>query len=144
MCYQKLIFNKKPKIYSLQIPGGSETSEDVIKDLQSVFVTIMTDPSAPMKSRAAAASALGDCCFLVSQPEDFDLIMTSLEKIFLTKSGANAPEDFYNLQTAALSAWTLLFTMMSPSRAMNSLESHSDLFENLLDAANVDLRIATG
>merc|ERR1719444_87637 len=60
--------------------GGSPTSEDVIKDLQSVFITLMSDPSAPMKSRAAAASALGDCCFLVSEPEEFEVIINSLEK----------------------------------------------------------------
>jgi len=124
--------------------GGSPTSEDVIKDLQSVFITLMSDPSAPMKSRAAAASALGDCCFLVSEPEEFEVIINSLEKIFLARSGANAPEDFYALQIAALSAWTLLYTLLPPGRAMNSLESNLDLFETLLDAGNVDLRIATG
>ena len=97
-----------------------------------------------MKSRAAAASALGDCCFLVSEPEEFEVIINSLEKIFLARSGANAPEDFYALQIAALSAWTLLYTLLPPGRAMNSLESNLDLFETLLDAGNVDLRIATG
>ena len=43
----------------------------------------------------------------------------SLEKIFNVKSGANAPEDFYALQTAALSAWTLLYTLLPSSRAYN-------------------------
>ena len=51
-----------------------------------------------------AASSLGDCTFLVSQPEDSEVIMSSLEKIFTEKSGKagnNAlPEDFYALQTA--------------------------------------------
>ena len=46
--------------------GGSGSGEEVVKDLRSVFITLMSDPSAPMKTRAAAASALGDCCFLVS------------------------------------------------------------------------------
>ena len=57
---------------------------------------------------------------------------------------ANAPEDFYALQTAALSAWTLLYTLLPSSRAFNSLESHMQLFENLLEAGNVELRIAAG
>ena len=46
--------------------GGSGSGEEVIKDLRSVFITLMSDPSAPMKTRASAASALGDCCFLVN------------------------------------------------------------------------------
>ena len=78
------------------------------------------------------------------QPEDYDDIMNSLEKVFTLKAGANAPEDFFALQTAAISAWTLLSTLLPSSRALESLESHLDLFENLLEAANVDLRIATG
>jgi len=124
--------------------GGSGAGEEVIKDLRSLFITLMSDPSAPMKTRASAASALGDCCFLVSQPEDYEDILMSLEKIFNVKSGANAPEDFYALQTAALSAWTLLYTLLPSNRAFNSLESHMQLFENLLEAGNVDLRIAAG
>ena len=70
--------------------------------------------------------------------------MASLEKVFTQKTGANAPEDVYGLQTAALSAWTLLFSLLPSNRAYNSLESHMELFENLFDAPNVDLRIATG
>lgn len=124
--------------------GGSGSGEEVIKDLRSVFITLMSDPSAPMKTRAAAASALGDCCFLASQPEDYEDILMSLEKIFNVKSVANAPEDFYGLQTSALSAWTLLYTLLPSSRAFKSLESHMQLFENLLEAGNVELRIAAG
>jgi len=124
--------------------GGSPSGEEVIKDLKSVFVTLMSDPSAGMKIRASAAAALGDCTFLVSQPEDFEAIMSSLEKIFLQKTGANAPEDFYGLQTAALSAWTLLYTLLPPSRAFESLENHLDMFETMLESPNVELRIATG
>ena len=70
--------------------------------------------------------------------------MLSLEKIFTEKSGANAPEDVYALQTAALSAWTLLYSLLPSSKAFNSLESHMHLFEQLLEAGNVDLRIAAG
>ena len=92
-------------------------------------------------SRASAAACLGDCTFLVSPPEDYDTILSSLEKIFTEKTGANAPEDMYALQTAALSAWTLLYSLLPSSQAFNSLESHMDLFEQLLDSSNVDLRI---
>lgn len=119
-------------------------SEDIMKDLKSVLTTLMLDPAAPMKTRAAVASALGDCTFLVSQPEDYNEIMNSLEKVFTMKAGANAHEDFFALQTASISAWTLLTTLLPSSRALESLESHLDLFEGLLEAGNVDLRIATG
>ena len=48
--------------------------------------------------------------FLVSSPQDYEInIMPSLEKIFSVKTGSNDPEDLYALQTAALSAWTLLY-----------------------------------
>ena len=42
----------------------SPDAESVLKDLQSVLITLLSDPAAPLKSRAAAASALGDCAFL--------------------------------------------------------------------------------
>ena len=70
--------------------------------------------------------------------------MPSLEKIFTERTGTNAHEDLYALQTAALSAWTLLYSLLPPSRALNGLETHMDLFEQLLEAGNVDLRIAVG
>lgn len=119
-------------------------SEDVMKDLKSVLLTLVSDPAAPMKTRAAVASALGDCTFLVSQPEDYDEIMNSLQKIFMMKAGANAPEDFFALQTASISSWTLLSTLLPSSRGLDSLEAHLDLFESLLEAGSLDLRIATG
>ena len=78
------------------------------------------------------------------QPEDYDEIMNSLQKIFMMKAGANAPEDFFALQTASISSWTLLSTLLPSSRGLDSLEAHLDLFESLLEAGSLDLRIATG
>ena len=48
--------------------------------------------------------------FVVATPEDFEInILPNLENIFSVKTGTNDPEDLYALQTAALSAWTLLY-----------------------------------
>jgi len=144
-CAEQVAASKLAVLLCVQLGGESpDDAENVMKDLQSVFVTLLSDPSAPLKARAAAASAVGDCAFLSSPPEEFESIMASLEKVFTQKTGANAPEDVYGLQTAALSAWTLLFSLLPSNRAYNSLESHMELFENLFDAPNVELRIATG
>merc|ERR1711953_368100 len=78
-----------------------------------------------MKTSDAVGSALGDCTFLVSQPEDYDEIMNGLQK-------------------ASISSWTLLSTLLPSSRGLDSLEAHLDLFESLLEAGSLDLRIATG
>lgn len=143
-CAEQVAAAKLAVLFCVQL-GGSPDAESVLKDLQSVFITLLSDPAAPLKSRAAVASALGDCAFLVSSPQDYEInIMPSLEKIFSVKTGSNDPEDLYALQTAALSAWTLLYSLLPPSRALNSLDTHMALFEQLLEAANVDLRIAAG
>lgn len=144
-CAEQVAATKLAVLLCVQVGGESpEDAENVMKDLKSVFVTLLSDPSAPLKSRASAASALGDCTFLSSPPEDSESIMANLEKVFTEKTGTNAPEDVYALQTAALSAWTLLFSILPSNRAFESLESHIELFEQLMDAPYVDLRIATG
>ncbi len=124
--------------------GGSEASEDFVKDLKPAMITLMLDPAASCKSRAAAASAVGDLNFLATAPEDFDDILNNLEKLFTARSGANAPEDLYNMMTAALSAWTLLYTLLPDSRCLKGLEDKMEVFERLLESGNVDLRIAAG
>ena len=43
-----------------------------------------------------------------------------------------------------MSSWTLLQTLLPSHHALTSLESHLELFEKLLEAGNVDLRIAAG
>ena len=50
-----------------------------MKDLKSVLLTLVSDPSAPMKTRAAVASALGDCTFLVSQVSHIQLRSTKVD-----------------------------------------------------------------
>ena len=48
------------------------------------------------------------------------------------------------LCTAALSSWTLLVTVLPLSRVHDLLLKHAELLGKLLDAPDVDLRIATG
>lgn len=122
--------------------GGSTSAEEVVKDLRSTFITTVLDPSAPLKARSAAAAALGNCCFLAASVEEFQAVMGSLEKIFLSNLGTTP--DHYSLQTAALSGWTMLMTLLPPSRSFAYLTDHYEQLEKLLEAPDVDLRIATG
>ena len=69
-------------------------SEDVMKDLKSVLLTLVSDPSAPMKTRAAVASALGDCTFLVSQVSHIQLRSTKVDLIQLRSTIVDQSSSF--------------------------------------------------
>ena len=60
-CAEQVAASKLAVLLCVQLGGESpDDAENVMKDLQSVFVTLLSDPSAPLKARAAAASAVGD------------------------------------------------------------------------------------
>merc|ERR1712218_34869 len=68
--------------------------------------------------------------------------MESFEQIFA--SNRTVDPNLLALSTAALSSWTLLATVLPLSMAHGHLIKHAELFGKLLDAPDVDLRIATG
>jgi hypothetical protein len=128
--------------------GPSSSSEEVYKLLKTTFQTVMMDASANPAARAAAANALGSCCFLAGgEIAEFITVMDDLEKIFklsYSRKNNDLSSEILALHTSALSAWTLLLTMVPPSHAYSMLASHMDHLGHLLDSPDVDLRITAG
>ncbi|XP_059078298.1 interferon-related developmental regulator 1-like isoform X2 [Tigriopus californicus] len=129
--------------------GTSTVAEEVFKDLKPLFTTQILDNSVSSKARAALASALGAICFLSSSDlNEFPQVMDTMETVFKASYNNNEPtkhtEDILSLHEAALSSWTLLLTLLPPSKAFKLLESHVTRFGDLLASTDVDLRIATG
>lgn len=107
--------------------GTSTASEEVFKDLKPLFTTQILDNSVSAKARAALASALGAICFLSSSDlNEFPQVMDTMEAVFKASYNNNVPikhtEDTLSLHEAALSSWTLLLTLLPPSKAFKLLE----------------------
>ncbi len=95
--------------------GLDETAEAVYTDLKPTLLTQMQIPTASQKSRAAMASALGLLAFLQCPAEETQQVMTELETVF------RSPTAGADLQTEALSAWTLLCTLIQSYQAIEAL-----------------------
>jgi len=118
-------------------------ADDMYRDIKPILVTIMTDKSASSLARISVANALGHLCFLAAPAiAEVVSVMESFEQIFATLHSGGP--DLLALCTAALSSWTLLATVLPLSRVHDLLIQHAELFGRLLDAPDVDLRIATG
>lgn len=142
--------------------GPTDAAEDTYKELKSTFLTMMADPTGNAKVRAAVATALGSCCFLAGgEMEECVTLMESFEKVFsrsytTSRGGGGSPSahasqpqqehgsDVLALHTAALSAWTLLLTLLPPAKAFAISQSHLSYLCGLLDSSDVELRIAAG
>lgn len=118
-----------------------ESSEEFFGELNPTLMTMVQDRTAPAKARASMAFSLGLLCFLVKDPLDFKETMDVLQKTFKEKP---SDVDYALMCTEALSAWSLLATMLTPSKAMGLLADEIELFSNIMESADVDLRIACG
>lgn len=115
-------------------------ADDMYRDIKPFLVTIMTDESASSLARISVANALGHLCFLAAPAmTEVVSVMESFERIFSTLHSGGP--DLLALCTAALSSWTLLAGVAGGA---DLLIQHAELFGRLLDAPDVDLRIATG
>jgi len=124
----------------IQLRGDAD---DLYRDIKPIFVTLMTDNSAALQARIAIANNLGNVCFLAAPAmAEVEAVMEIFEQIFTKQSSGGI--DMLPLCTAALSSWTLLATVLPFSRVYDLLLKHGKLFGRLLDAADVELRIATG
>jgi len=118
-------------------------ADDLYRDIKPIFVTLMTDNSAALQARIAIANNLGDICFLAAPAmAEVEAVMEIFEQIFTKQSSGGV--ELLPLCTAALSSWTLLATVLPFSRVYDLLLKHGKHFGMLLDAPDVDLRIATG
>ena len=95
--------------------------------MKQVLTSIMLDPAEDARSKAAVAMTLGTSCFLLADVDEFHPILESLEKVFKQsyKGGAKIAPEVLTVHTAALSSWTLLMTMASPSQAYKVLERYT-------------------
>ena len=124
----------------IQLRGDAD---DLYREIKPILITLMTDTSASVLARISAATSLGNLCFLAAPAiVEVEAVMVVLEQTFTSPSSHTG--DTLSLCTAALSAWTLLATVLPMSRVHDLLVKHAELFGKLLDAPDVDLRIATG
>ena len=124
----------------IQLRGDAD---DLYREIKPILITLMTDKSASVLARISAATSLGNLCFLAAPAiVEVEAVMVVLEQTFTSPSSHSG--DTLSLCTAALSAWTLLATVLPMSRVHDLLVKHAELFGKLLDAPDVDLRIATG
>ncbi|XP_021919874.1 interferon-related developmental regulator 2 [Zootermopsis nevadensis] len=138
--------------------GAGDEAEEVCKLLAPVLSVVAHDTAASPKARAKCCWALGLCSFL-SGGEMADVIhlMQSLETIFsgsYLKGNGTIPvvsAELSSLHAAALSAWSLLLTLMAPSDTYMLMSENSDGFASkiyqlseLLDSAHLDVRMAAG
>lgn len=124
----------------IQLRGDAD---DLYGDIKPILITLMTDRSASSLARISAANTLGNLCFLAAPAiAEVETVMEIFEQIFTKQYSGGA--DMLALCTATLSSWTLLATVLPLSRVHDLLIKHAELFGKLLDAPDVDLRIATG
>lgn len=124
----------------IQLRGDAD---DLYRDIKPIFVTLMTDNSAALQARIAIANNLGNICFLAAPAmAEVEAVMEVFEQIVTKQSSGGV--ELLPLCTAALSSWTLLATVLPFSRVYDLLIKHGKLFGILLDAPDVELRIATG
>ncbi|XP_023029129.2 interferon-related developmental regulator 1 [Leptinotarsa decemlineata] len=136
--------------------GGEDASEEIYKLLKSVLLTTICDNSAAPAVRAMCCTALGQITFLaMADVMDALVIMHQLELIYSASylkgdgSMPNVTAETGTLHAAAISAWSLLFTLLSPgniekminnSKTLPSLEKLSELLKSL----HLDVRMAAG
>jgi len=84
--------------------------QEVLKDLKSIFITLLHDASVAPAARSAVAHAIATTCFLSADETEVENILTNLEKIFISNptapqisSGVNA--ELSALTTAAVTSW---------------------------------------
>ena len=121
-------------------------ADDMYREIKPILITIMTDRTSSPLARISVANTLGNLCFLAAPAiTEVEAVMETFERIFaIHHSGGIDCSIDWTLCTAALSSWTLLATVLPLSRAHDLLIKHAELFGKLLDAPDVDLRIATG
>ncbi|CAH0384027.1 unnamed protein product [Bemisia tabaci] len=124
--------------------GAGDLSDLLSRDLIPVLSFVANDHSVSAHARAKCCNALGVLTFICNT-DDFAVTMRNLQTIFSAsyrKGDGTVPiisQDLAVLHSTALSAWTLLATVVP----ITSLPSLSDLGD-LLDSAHLEVRMAAG
>lgn len=136
--------------------GGEDATEEICRLLKPLLLSLICDNTVSSSVRSKCCMALGNITFL-SGGEIGDVIqlMQQFESIFSAsylKGDGSVPTispDLGILHAAAIQAWNLLFTLLSPgnigtminnSKALPSLEKLSEL----LESPHLDVRLAAG
>ncbi|XP_071817642.1 interferon-related developmental regulator 2-like [Apostichopus japonicus] len=131
--------------------GASVDTEEVFNSMKPILLTTLQDSSASSKARRSCALALGIGSFIA--PGDYETLkscMSALEQIFSQsyfKGDGSSPThspEIHKLHCAAISAWTLLLSIMSARVIGEMIESHLPKLPQLLESDDVNLRIVAG
>lgn len=131
--------------------GASVETEDVFASIKPILLTTLQDSSASSKARRSCALALGIGSFIA--PGDYETLkscMSALENIFRQsyfKGDGSSPThspEVNKLHCAALSAWTLLLSIMSARVVEEMIDSHLPKLPQLLESDDLNLRIVAG
>jgi len=136
--------------------GGEDASTEIHRLLKPLLLTLVLDNTLAAPVRAKCCTALGNMSFLSGgEIGDVIILMQQFESIYagsyLKGDGTvpNISADTAILHAAAIQAWNLLFTLLSPgnigtmihnSKALPSLEKLSEL----LESPHLDVRMAAG
>lgn len=134
----------------LSIQLGSDIEED-FKDINSLLLVILSDNTAAVKARAECSLTIAISNFLsCSDISEVENTMVALENIFKgsyrkgDKSIPNLPPQISKLHACALSAWSLLISLAPSYSVQKKLEMHLLRLSDLLESADVELRIVAG
>lgn len=139
--------------------GAFESAETVCRDLKSTLIFIINDTSASTQARSECCWALSMNHFLSSNDaaDTFEIVQL-LSGIFAgsyLKGNGAVPiisTEMAALHAAAISAWTLLLTVMSPADVYNFVASNRsnsympslNRLRELLDSPHLDVRLSAG
>ncbi|KAJ1526830.1 hypothetical protein ONE63_008397 [Megalurothrips usitatus] len=138
--------------------GAGDFSEELCRDLVPVLMVVARDPSVPAVTRAKCCWALGLLSFLAGgEMQDVMERMRALEAIFsgsYLKGDGTLPTitpEVGSLHAAALSAWSLLLTLLSPGDVFMYMSDEDCTYlpelsrlSELLESVHLDLRLAAG
>ncbi|XP_017777113.1 PREDICTED: interferon-related developmental regulator 2 [Nicrophorus vespilloides] len=137
--------------------GSGAASEEVCRILKPILLISTNDNSVPPLSRAKCCTALGLMIFLAGEDmAEVIQMMQVFENIFsgsyLKGDGSvpNVTVEVGTLHAAAISSWTLLFTLMSSNDAYNMLTMETSFspsilqLSQLLTSPNLEVRISAG
>jgi len=138
-------------ILLLQIATADDPEiESIWSELRSTMQLILQDHQSSPNARAACASALGICSFIVGGTEERYSVLNSLETSFkesYLKGDSSTPNTTVELAAVhakALHAWNLLLTCVPTNLVLHLIQTHLPKLPGILESSHVDLRIAAG
>uniref|UniRef100_A0A8C5ARX6 Interferon-related developmental regulator 1 n=1 Tax=Gadus morhua TaxID=8049 RepID=A0A8C5ARX6_GADMO len=139
----------------IQLGSGIE-SEEVLKTLKPLFMSILADTSILAPTLSQARSPTGLLCDrpvphrVGSALQDVHATMESFERLFVhsyARGDGSRPAigpQVSALHTNALLSWALLLTICTASQIREVLRKHLPRLPSLLESEHVSMRIAAG